>query len=154
MPTGSSSSPATSSGEDASTGDRVEVPPTNAADLLAWLEAGEYLDWTAESAPHASAGPHFGTVRTFLNGPLLGSLDAGGDPHPADAATVKELYGATAEVQGWSVSVKVADGTGGDTWYWFEYYQGTTYGDGVGDGGCTPCHGMGTDFVRTPYPLQ
>jgi hypothetical protein len=144
----------TSSESGESTGAAADVPPTGAAALLPWLEAGEYLDWTAESAPHGSAGPHFGTVRTFVNGPLFDSLTAGSDPHPLDAAAVKELYGDGNEVLGWSVTVKVADGTGGDTWYWLEYYSGTTYADGVGDSLCTGCHEAGTDHVRSPYPLQ
>ncbi len=138
----------------ASGGSAVEVPPMGAAALLPWLQAGEYLDWTAESAVHASTGPHFGSVRTFVNGPLLDSLAATGDPHPIDAASVKELYGSGDEVLGWSVMVKVADGTGGDTWYWLEYYQGSTYADGVGASLCTGCHDAGTDNVLTPFPLQ
>jgi hypothetical protein len=153
--TSSTSEDATTSADSgASTGAAVDVPPTGIDALLPWLQAGEYLDWNAESAPHGSAGPHFGTVRTFVNGPLFDSLAAGGDPHPRDAAAVKELYGDGNEVLGWSVTVKVADGEGGDTWYWLEYYQGTTYADGVGDGLCTGCHGGGSDHVLSPFPLQ
>ena len=144
----------TPDGSSDDSGNPVEVPPTGADALLPWLQAGEYLDWTAESGAHPSTGPHFGSVRTFVNAPLLDSLVAAGDPHPIDAAAVKELYGAGDEVLGWSVMVKVADGTGGDTWYWLEYYQGSTYADGVGDGLCTGCHGDGTDHVLTPFPLQ
>ena len=132
----------------------AEVPPMGLELLLPWLEAGEYLDWAPESAPHASAGPHFGGVRTFVNAQLLGSLEADGDPHPLEAAAVKELYGDGDAVLGWAVSIKVAEGSGGDTWYWFEHYEKTTYADGIGDTLCTDCHGMGTDHVLTPYPLQ
>lgn len=132
----------------------MEVPPIGAADLRPWLESGAYLDWTAESAPHDSTGPHFGVVRTFVNEPMFDSLSVGSDPHPIDAAAVKELYGGGSEVAGWSVMVKVADGSGGDTWYWLEYYQGSTYADGVGDSLCTGCHGDGTDHVLSPFPLQ
>jgi hypothetical protein len=158
-PASSSESESGSESESSSAGStsgdaEPDVPPTGSAALRPWLEAGEYLDWTAESAPHASTGPHFGTVRTFVNGPLLDSLTAAGDPHPLDAAAVKELYGGGTEVVGWSVMVKVADGTGGGTWYWLEYYAGSTYADGVGDSLCTGCHGAGTDHVLTPFPLQ
>jgi len=133
----------------------AEPPPTNAAELLTWLEAGMYLDWPAESAVHGSSGPHFGDVRTYVNDALLDSLEAGNATHPMGAATVKELYGDAAMPQGWSVNVKVADGMGGDTWYFYEYYNGTTYGDGVGDGTCTGCHGAGSiDFFKSPFPLQ
>jgi hypothetical protein len=150
---GSSSSNASNGSSESSEG-AAEVPPIGAADLRPWLESGAYLDWTAESAPLDSAGPHFGVVRTFVNSAMFDSLSAGSDPHPMDAAAVKELYGDGSEVLGWSVMIKVADGSGGDTWYWLEYYQGSTYGDGVGDASCTGCHGDGTDHVLSPFPLQ
>ena len=130
-------------------------PPTDGAMLLAWLQAGEYLDWTSESAVHPSAGPHFDNVRTYVNDLLLDSLTAGATTHPVDSASVKELYGAAATPQGWAVNVKVSDGEGGNTRYFYEYYDGTTYGDGVGDGTCTGCHGSGSvDFFKSPFPLQ
>ncbi len=138
-----------------STGAMQMPPPTDGAALLSWLEAGEYLQWTTESAVHDSAGPHFGDVRTYVNDVLLDSLTTGARMHPVDAAAVKELYGTGATPLGWSVIVKVADGRGGDTWYFYEYYDGTTYGDGVGDGSCTGCHSMGSvDYFKSPFPLQ
>jgi hypothetical protein len=141
--------------DDGSTGAPALPPPTNADDLVAWLQAGEYRSWTAESVVHDSAGPHFGDVRTYVDDALLQSLGSGTPTHPVGAAAVKELYGNTGAVQGWSVIVKVADGAGGDTWYFLEYYEGTTYGDGVGDGVCTGCHGSGSvDFFKSPFPLQ
>jgi hypothetical protein len=137
------------------TGGQGSPPPTNGAELLPWLEAGEYLEWTAESGVHASTGPHFGGVRTFVNDALLGSLQAGAPAHPEGAAAVKELYGAGDRVGGWSVMVKVqADSAGGDGWYWSEIYQGNVYGEGTGDPSCTGCHGAGNDYVLTPFPLQ
>lgn len=137
------------------TGVDATPPPTDAAELLTWLEAGTYLDWSGESGLHDSSGPHFGGVLTYVNPPLLDSLGSGGPMHPVNSAAVKELYGAGDTVDGWSVIVKVADGSGGDTWYFYEYYQGTTYGNAVGDGGCTGCHGTGSvDFFKSPFPLQ
>jgi hypothetical protein len=135
-------------------GGSTDEPPTNEADLVAWLQAGNYTGWAAESGVHPSTGPHFGDVRTFVNDPLIASLQAGEAPHPAGSATVKELYGSGTEVAGWSVSVKVGDGTGGDAWYWFEYYDGSTLADGIGLDICFGCHSGGTDFVLTPFPLQ
>jgi hypothetical protein len=79
---------------------------------------------------------------------------AGGDPHPVDAAAVKELYGDGDDVVGWSVILKVGDGAGGDAWYWLESYRGTIYADGVGEGLCTGCHGAGVDHFLSPFPLQ
>jgi hypothetical protein len=136
-------------------GDDQPLPPTNGAELLPWLEAGEYLGWTAESGVHPSSGPHFGDVRTFVNDALLGSLEAGAAAHPAGAAAVKELYGAGGTVLGWSVEVKLqADSAGGDGWYWYERYQDSVYADGTGEGICTGCHGGGNDYVLSPFPLQ
>jgi hypothetical protein len=131
------------------------LPPTNGAELVPWLEAGEYLEWAAESGVHPSSGPHFGGVRTFVNDVLHASLEAGAASHPEGAAAVKELYGAGGTVLGWSVEVKVqADSAGGDGWYWYEGYQGDVYADGTGAGICTGCHGGGNDYVLSPFPLQ
>lgn len=140
---------------DDTTGVPSEPPPTDGAALEAWLMAGEYLDWPAESGVHPSTGPHFGGVRTFVNDALFASLQAGATEHPEGAAAVKELYGAGDEILGWSVEVKVqADSAGGDGWYWYEGYQGDVYADGIGAGICTGCHSGGTDYVLTPFPLQ
>ncbi len=133
-----------------------DVIPSNSQALLPWLQAGNYQGWASESAPHDSAGPHFGLVRTFINDTLDGSLMAGGDgEHPQGSATVKELYGMGTTVLGWSVSVKTtATSDAGQGWYWYEVYNDTVFGDGNGDGTCVGCHSSGQDYVRTPYPLQ
>jgi hypothetical protein len=129
--------------------------PTAAAALLAWLEAGHHLVWMAESAPHPSAGPHFGFVRTFLNPTVFASLAAAQTAHPVGSALVKELYGTGSQVRGWSVMVKVQDDSaGGEGWYWFERFDGTTFASGFGIPGCSACHSAGSDFVRSPFPLQ
>jgi len=129
--------------------------PTTAKELLAWLRAGNYLGWTAESAPHPSAGPHFGTVRTFLNPTVFASLAAGQAAHPSGSALVKELYGSGRQVQGWDVMLKAQDDSaGGAGWYWLEYFAGATYADGFGVPVCTGCHSLGNDFVRSQFPLQ
>lgn len=127
------------------------IPPTDAAALRAWLDAGTYRGWVAESAPHRSTGPHGGTVRTYLNDIVLESLQAGNAAHPAGSALVKELYFGGANVQLWAVSVKVQDDSdGGRGWYWWEG-EGLS---GVGLRTCTGCHGGGRDYVWTPFPLQ
>lgn len=130
----------------------VGVPQGDAA-LASWLEQGSYLDWQAESAVHPSSGPHFGGVRTFVDDCLSQSLTAG-TTSAVGGASVKELYGDGDEVLGWSVMLKVAEGEGGDSWYWYEIYEGQVYGDGVGITLCTNCHGGGQDFFLTPWPLQ
>lgn len=130
------------------------VVPTDPEALLAWLVAEPYLDWPGESAIHASTGPHFGNVRTWIHPELEPSLQAGAAEHPASSATVKELYGSGQERRGWSVSVKTTEGAGEDGWYWYEWYDGEVLASGQGISACTGCHGGGTDFVLTPFPLQ
>ncbi|MCH9683384.1 MAG: hypothetical protein K0V04_18250 [Deltaproteobacteria bacterium] len=163
--TGSSAGPDDSTGADATTdetsdpdsssGTMDSVPPVNSAELLPWLEAGEYTAWPSESGIHDSDGPHFGDVWTFVNNTMLDSLTAGNAEHPMGAAAVKELYGMGNEVRGWSVSVKLAaDSSGGDNWYWYEVYDGQVFGDGDGISLCTDCHSMGSDYFRSPFPLQ
>jgi hypothetical protein len=127
--------------------------PTGAA-LVDFLDNGDYLDFDAESAPHPSAGPHFGAVRTFVNPALAQSLADGATAHPAGAAAVKELYGDSSAIRGWSVWVKLAsDSAGGDNLYWYEIYDGTVYADAAGASLCTGCHAAGVDFYRGPVPL-
>ena len=130
-----------------------EVPPTTARDLRAWLDEGAYLDWAAESAPHASAGPHFGDVQTYVNAAFEAAALAG-DTHPVGSASVKELFGSGDTVLGHAVMVKVAPGTAADSWYWFERYQGNNFANGEGDPLCVDCHVAGNDHVLTPFPLQ
>lgn len=135
---------------DTSTGEPVDqVPPTDGAALLTWLEAGSYADWNAEPSIHDSAGPHFGDVRVFANDDLADALSGGSQDHPVGAASVKELYGDGPTVRGWAVSVKTAAGSSGDNWYWYEVYDGTVYSDANGDNTCVPCHSSGVDFFRS-----
>jgi hypothetical protein len=129
--------------------------PTLGSVLRPWLEAGNYLDWPAESARHPSSGPHFGAVRTFLNPTVYASLQAGLSEHPAGSALVKELYGSGDALVGWAVMVKVqADSDGGNGWYWYERFGSSTFASGTGEPGCTNCHSVGNDFIRIPFPLQ
>ena len=132
-----------------------QLPPTEETALIAWLQAGHYAEWRAESGPHPSAGPHFGTIRTFLNDALFDSLSAAAPTHPAGAAAVKELFGRSGTtVRGWAVMVKLQDASdGGRGWYWYEAFNGSG-GGGVGDPVCTGCHALGRDFIRIPFPLQ
>lgn len=130
-----------------------QLPPIGAAALEPWLASLAYADWHAESAVHVSTGPHGDGVRTFFNDALFDSFEAGNAVHPIDAAVVKELYG-DGEIAGWAVMVKVADGEGGDTWYWYEVVGASTYADGTDVALCTGCHAVGVDQIQTPYPLQ
>lgn len=130
-----------------------ELPPTEAGPLEAWLADGTYLAWAAESAVHGTSGPHGDGVRTFVNTSTLDAFAADATVFPAGAALVKELYSGDA-LDGWAVMVKVAEGEGGATWYWYERLGASVYADGTDEALCTGCHASGRDFVRTPYPLQ
>ena len=133
----------------------AEPVPTAEAELVAWLDAGRYLGWRAESGIHESAGPHFGAVRVFLNDTLYDSLDRALEQHPAGSVAVKELYGSGTELNGWSVMIKVQDDSDlGQGWYWLERFNSSTFTSGLGVGLCTSCHSLGRDYVRIPFPLQ
>ncbi|WP_146662519.1 hypothetical protein [Enhygromyxa salina] len=137
-------------------GDGDAAVPSNAAELLPFLEAESYAGFAAESAVHAATGasPH-GDVRVFINATLDGSLADGNAAHPVGSAAIKELYMNDARV-GWAVMVKTqADSDGGNGWYWYEIMNDSVIADGNGDMTCTGCHaGTGNDFFSTVYPLQ
>ena len=134
-------------------------PPTDAAALYPYLKEGSYRAWASESAPHASAGPHPVTVRTWLNPALRESLAAGRREHPEGATAVKELYGADGRLSGWAVSVKAeAQSRIGQGWYWYEVTSpepgARPVAAGRGVALCAGCHLTGHDFVLTPFPLR
>ena len=145
---------AAETGSDDTTGGSVvpQLPPGDVETLIAWLQAGEYDGWAAESAIHYSAGPHFGNVRTFFNNVLVDSFEGGAAVHPIGAANVKELYGPGQEIRGWAVMVKREVDAG--EWYWFEVWDGDVLADTVAWDVCEDCHGDGVDNVLTPWPLQ
>jgi hypothetical protein len=136
-----------------------DAVPTSSAELFAYLQAGGYRSLLAESAPHPSAGPHGGSVRTYITPGLAASLEAGQQEHPVHAAAVKELYLRGTTVAGWAVMVKTQPASdGGDGWYYYEIYSATDpsrpVADGPGVGLCAGCHSAGRDFVLSPFPLQ
>jgi len=141
------------------TGTAASAVPTSPMELFAYLKAGGYLSFPAESAIHTSTGPHGTKVRTFISPALEASLKAGNAEHPKSSATVKELYLNSTTVQGWAVMVKTQDtSNGGQGWYWYETFNATdpskfsTSGTGVAL--CYNCHSAGKDYFRSPFPLQ
>lgn len=129
--------------------------PVGGEALEVWLRAGHYKQWRAESAPHASEGPHFGKVRAYLNPVLFNSLQSKTQQHPKGAAAVKELYGDGDTVKGWAVSIKTGTSdAGGSNWYWYEKFDKRLVSDGQGVLLCRSCHFTGRDYVLTPWPLQ
>jgi hypothetical protein len=136
------------------TANPCEIPVDNLDALTAWLSDENYLAWTAESAIHDGAGPHFGNVRTWLSDELIASLEQNMSSYPLCSATVKELYGTDEQRGGFSVSVKVAeDGTSSD-WFWFEIYESEVLAFGTDVSVCVNCHSAGTDYLLSPYPLR
>ena len=144
--------------------DDSQTPPTTGrVDIEAWLTKGSYKSWHCEAAVHdaRSPSPH-GKNRICSNDKV--SATASG-AYPVDAGAVKELYDSTGTtIVGYAVYRKVKDGTGGDSWYWYErvpqdskapHDANGTVADGVGSSGppqtiCVSCHqGAPNDFVYT-----
>jgi len=149
-------------GTDGATPASDQLPPMGKAALEPWLAGGRYrtAPWTCEamiSAPRIDpatniAGEH-GRQRVCSNDILLGS-DSG--PYPVGAASVKEQFDGMDAPYGFAVGVKVAPGTGLDTWYWYERTGRlatlTPLADGIGARACgSDCHALATRdnvFVR------
>ena len=150
----------------AQTGTSSGPVPTDLDALFAYLNNKEYESFVErESAVHPSRGPHarFGSpVRVFLSDDLAASMAQGNSSHPAGSSIVKEMYeddGVTLE--GWAVMVKTQDDTDqGNGWFWYEVTSTTdptALGGGEAGNGiplCTSCHGSGTDYILTKYPLD
>ena len=129
-----------------------EIGDTTLQGITAFVQKGDYKTWAAEAAVHDSTGPH-GKVRSFFNATLATSIKANNTTHPKGSISVKELYASDgATIKGYAVEAKTTDGTGGDTWLWYEGFSpnfNEYYGQGLST--CTGCHGGGggTDFVRS-----
>lgn len=151
---------ATSAGGGGASGDcsACDAPAETGA-MFDFLASGSYASWDAESAVHASAGPHGGAVRVYLSPKLSASLGAGNASHTLGGAVVKELYDAdNTTLSGWAAWVKTADDSaGGDGIFWYENFSTSSndaVADDFGEPGCTGCHGGGNDYLLIGYPLQ
>lgn len=128
----------------------VQVPPRGSADVQTWLEAGHYLTWTCEAAPHpARPGSGHGANRICSNTALTLAADGSGS-YPVGAAAVKEIFSSAGAIRQYAVYRKVEEGAGGDSWYWYEGLGDDIVANGEGDGTCTGCHSRAPrDFVYT-----
>jgi hypothetical protein len=126
-----------------------EVPPRGHADLMTWLEAGHYLAWRCEDAPHpARPGSGHGSNRICSNAALASASGTG--LFPVGAASVKEIFASDGSIRLYAVALKVAAEPGGDSWYWFEGSRGDVIANGEGDGTCTGCHSRAPqDYLYT-----
>jgi hypothetical protein len=120
-----------------------QTPPMGQADLEPWLAALHYQSWSCEVGvfPVRLNGAH-GRHRICSNQRLLASTSGS---YPVGAASVKELFDSGDKPNGWAVGLKVAPGTGRDTWYWYERTGRLAtlrpVADGVGAMNCGPsCH--------------
>jgi len=129
----------------------LQRPPRGQAALEAWLGEGHYRGWACEaaiSAPRLS-GTH-GRHRICSNDLLIASTEG---PYPAGAASVKELFQPDADLpNGFAVGLKVSDGDGPQTWYWYERRgqdpAAAPLAQGVGVPDCAVCHGTAArDYV-------
>lgn len=139
--------------DDGGGADEQTPPRTGHADIQSWLAEGHYLDWTCEAEPHditIAVSPH-GQQRICSND----LMSAHGDgEYPVGASAVKELLYDDGSIFGYAVSLHVAAGTGGDSWYWYEQVHADhpaphdangVVADGIGDDGpalsiCVGCH--------------
>jgi hypothetical protein len=125
-------------------------PPRGQAALEAWLAEGHYKAWKCESMifPPRLSGNH-GRQRICANELLIGST-AG--TYPVGASSVKELFDVTDQPNGYAVGLKIEDGVGPQTWYWYERRgtdpKGKPKADGMALPDCAVCHQMAErDYV-------
>jgi hypothetical protein len=125
-------------------------PPRGQTALEAWLAEGHYKAWKCETSIFAPrlTGNH-GRHRICANDLLVGST-AG--RYPVGAASVKELFDAADQPNGYAVGLKTEDNDGPQTWYWYER-RGTDpkaqpKADGMALPDCAVCHQMADrDYV-------
>lgn len=132
--------------------DDPQLPPRGQVDLLDWIDAGHYLAWRCEPAPHpARPGSGHGANRICSNDALVAAAEAGGSaPFPIGAAAVKEIFSSSGAIRLYAVYRKVAATSDGYSWYWYEGDGDSNYANGVGDSTCTGCHSNAPrDFVFT-----
>jgi hypothetical protein len=125
-------------------------PPRGQALLEPWLAQGFYKAWKCESMifnPRLT-GNH-GRHRICANDLLVGST-AG--TYPVGASSVKELFDANDQPNGWAVGLKIEAAEGPQTWYWYERRgtnpMGTPKADGTAPPDCAVCHQLAMrDYV-------
>jgi hypothetical protein len=137
--------------------------PVDKDELFAYLVSEKYKSFkTRESESHPSLGPHTKLglpVKVFMNDLIANSLKAGNKEHPMGSSIVKEMFDKNNILAGWAVMMKTQAATdNGDGWFWYEVTstkdKNAIAAMGNGVQGCIGCHTIGTDQVRTAYPLK
>ena len=152
------------------TSTEMQVPPSGAAAVDAWIAQGFYKSWHCEPAAHAARSPSPHGFNRICSNDKLSAAGAG--EYPVDSASVKELYDDAGKgIVGYAVFRHVAAGTSGTSWYFYEKVPLTStaphdangvVADGMGGSGpaqtiCVGCHQAagsdsahsGHDFVYT-----
>jgi hypothetical protein len=133
----------------------IQELDTSEEGITAFVRDGRYKEWLAEPSVHETRAPHGSKVRVFFNDTVTRSLRDGNATHPVGSILVKELFkddGKT--LRGHALDVKIAEGTGKDTWIFYEGF-GPDYSNnyyGRGHATCHGCHEAGKDYVTTPLP--
>lgn len=136
----------------------LDAPDEEAA-LLAFLDSKSYAGWAKEAEPHASAGPHRGTVRVHYSPKAALARSSDAQTFPAGAASVKELM-RDGSLYGYAVWVKVQDATDeGNGFFWYEIIEDengekSVYGNSLGSGVCVSCHSAGRDYDLSTLPIE
>ena len=137
--------------------------PLDKDKLFAYLVSKKYQEFkNQETKLHPSLGPHTKLglpVKVFMNDKITESLKAGNTEHPMGSGIVKEMFDKNEKLAGWAVMMKTQDKSNDGTgWFWYEV---TSVDDknaiaAIGNGvkGCTSCHTIGNDMVRTVFPLK
>ncbi|RKH68615.1 hypothetical protein [Corallococcus aberystwythensis] len=133
----------------------IQELDTSEQGITAFVQSGQYRSWLAEPSVHETRAPHGSKVRVFFNDVVAQSLRDGNATHPVGSILVKELFeddGKT--VRGHALDVKIAPGSGKDTWIFYEGF-GPSYSDnyyGRAHATCHGCHSDGKDYVTSPLP--
>ena len=99
-------------------------------------------------SPPRLSGNH-GRQRICANELLLAST---GGTYPVGASSVKELFDASDQPNGFAVGIKIEDAAGPQTWYWYERRgadpSAKPKADGMALPDCAVCHQMAPrDYV-------
>ena len=145
----------------------AQTPAQGYAAVTAWIEGGDYLDWTCEPAPHDPRSPSPHGPNRICSNDLLSAHGAG--EYPVGSASVKELYDASStNIVGYAVALHTTAGTEGGDWYWYEvvpldsaapHGPNGVVADGTGESGtpmtiCVSCHaGAGSDSGHSGHDM-
>jgi hypothetical protein len=115
-----------------------QLPPTGAAALKPWLDAGYYKSWHCEAQPHPRRGVGAHESNRICSNDVLSAAGAG--EYPVGAAAVKELWDSgLTRVTGYSVYRKLEPGDC-NSFYYYEGSGGPSAYDGKGEPVCVGCH--------------